>query len=188
MYNSILHEQPHLPSDTSETLKDLFHNLLNKDPKKRITLDELMTHPWITNNGMMPLTNKISRHSVSERDVKEAIRTGETCKLLDRMVILGKVKVALRAPIQRAKDNIRLKNEKLKQNNDTPEEDASETMKTSTTTYLSDMSSSVESNKVVKSPEDSPLYHNDLSPSPDAALAMSSDELPTLATATSSSL
>ena len=36
-------------------LEDLLKKLLEKDPEKRITIDQLKKHTWITNNGKLPL-------------------------------------------------------------------------------------------------------------------------------------
>lgn len=38
------------PSFMSPGAQDLIHKLLQKDPKKRLPLDEVMTHPWILAN------------------------------------------------------------------------------------------------------------------------------------------
>jgi len=42
-----------LPKDEDENLVDLLRKMLAKDPKKRITVEQLCSHPWITNNGML---------------------------------------------------------------------------------------------------------------------------------------
>ncbi|KAL8700072.1 MAG: hypothetical protein Q9201_005651 [Fulgogasparrea decipioides] len=41
--------------ECSDSFKDLIRKLLEKDPKKRITMEELREHPWVTKNGEDPL-------------------------------------------------------------------------------------------------------------------------------------
>ncbi|KAJ3162447.1 Calcium/calmodulin-dependent protein kinase kinase 1 [Geranomyces michiganensis] len=47
------------PADACETLspelQDLLSQMLKKDPDERITLQDVKKHPWITNNGTMPM-------------------------------------------------------------------------------------------------------------------------------------
>jgi serine/threonine protein kinase len=41
----------------SENLKNFLHRCLEKDPKKRSTIADLMKHPWVTDGGKEPLIN-----------------------------------------------------------------------------------------------------------------------------------
>lgn len=41
----------------SDSLKDLFNRFFQKDPKLRITMPELMDHPWVTDNGVHQLVS-----------------------------------------------------------------------------------------------------------------------------------
>jgi [calcium/calmodulin-dependent protein kinase] kinase len=43
------------PENIDKDLKNLFERCLAKDPTERITIEEAMKHPWITNNGEEPL-------------------------------------------------------------------------------------------------------------------------------------
>ena len=45
---------PHRPS-VSSSLKDLISRMLCKDPQRRITLPQVMTHPWTTHSNSLPL-------------------------------------------------------------------------------------------------------------------------------------
>ena len=40
---------------TSPELQDLILQLLQKDPAKRATMQQVMTHPWVSCNGAQPL-------------------------------------------------------------------------------------------------------------------------------------
>ncbi|KAK8839073.1 hypothetical protein M9Y10_032542 [Tritrichomonas musculus] len=46
--HEILYAEPLIPESWSCNLRDLMRRLLNKDPGARITLEEIMNHPWIT--------------------------------------------------------------------------------------------------------------------------------------------
>ena len=39
----------------SDSLKHLLRRLLDKNPDSRMTLTAVMTHPWVTYNGELPL-------------------------------------------------------------------------------------------------------------------------------------
>lgn len=51
MYDSIVNDPVDLPDDIEPGFADLMHRLLEKDPEKRITMEELREHAWITKNG-----------------------------------------------------------------------------------------------------------------------------------------
>lgn len=38
----------------SDNAKDLVMKILNNDPSRRPTIDEILTHPWINNEGTIP--------------------------------------------------------------------------------------------------------------------------------------
>ncbi|CAM1505567.1 Fc.00g112040.m01.CDS01 [Cosmosporella sp. VM-42] len=55
MYDAIRSDEPQLPEDENPDFLDLMHKILEKDPDKRITMDQLREHPWITHKGTDPL-------------------------------------------------------------------------------------------------------------------------------------
>jgi len=55
MYEAIRTETPKCPLDENPRFLDLMSRLLEKDPEKRITMDELREHPWVTKCGEDPL-------------------------------------------------------------------------------------------------------------------------------------
>ncbi len=89
-------KKPKGAKDLAPDLWDVIARCLIKDVEKRITLPELMIHPWITNNGAEPLANDfIGTLKVNEQDMKQAITKlslGATISL-----ILGVKRVARRA-------------------------------------------------------------------------------------------
>lgn len=44
----IVYTEPDFPSDLSDNLSDLLSKLLAKDPKDRLTIEEIYQHPWLT--------------------------------------------------------------------------------------------------------------------------------------------
>jgi 5'-AMP-activated protein kinase catalytic alpha subunit len=46
LYKKILRGNLQCPSYLSKEAKDLIYNILVNDPRLRITLDEIKTHPW----------------------------------------------------------------------------------------------------------------------------------------------
>ncbi|KAL1871730.1 hypothetical protein VTK73DRAFT_1870 [Phialemonium thermophilum] len=55
MLQAIRTEQVQLPPGEDEDFVDLMNKILEKDPDKRITMDELREHPWVTKKGTDPL-------------------------------------------------------------------------------------------------------------------------------------
>ncbi|KAL2128060.1 hypothetical protein VTI74DRAFT_9776 [Chaetomium olivicolor] len=55
IYEAIKNDTPKLPPDENPDFVDLTARLLEKDPAKRITMDELREHPWVTKGGTDPL-------------------------------------------------------------------------------------------------------------------------------------
>ncbi|RSL43374.1 hypothetical protein CEP53_011734 [Fusarium sp. AF-6] len=55
MYDAIKSDRPQIPEDENPEFVDLMNKILEKDPEKRITMDKLREHPWVTQNGADPL-------------------------------------------------------------------------------------------------------------------------------------
>lgn len=67
---------PEEPS-VSASCKDLMLKMLVKDPSRRVTLDEVRVHPWVTCDGSQPLTSRQSNCklvTVTEEDVKTCVK------------------------------------------------------------------------------------------------------------------
>ncbi|KAG0007517.1 hypothetical protein BGZ80_004572 [Entomortierella chlamydospora] len=61
----IREEEPDL-SETDPRFKNVMEKLLDKDPSKRITIDELRSDPWVTDDGHKPLKDK-------DENIQEAV-------------------------------------------------------------------------------------------------------------------
>ena len=44
-----------MPETLSSSATDLIHNLLQVDPAKRLSVDEVLRHPWVTKNLNTPV-------------------------------------------------------------------------------------------------------------------------------------
>ncbi|SMY27059.1 unnamed protein product [Zymoseptoria tritici ST99CH_1A5] len=55
LYESIKADDVDLENEQDKQFEDLMHRLLEKNPDKRITMDELRVHPWVTKGGTDPL-------------------------------------------------------------------------------------------------------------------------------------
>ncbi|KAG9199330.1 hypothetical protein G6514_008586 [Epicoccum nigrum] len=58
LYQAIRMNPVEFDSECNEELKDLLLRLLEKDPKKRINIEQLREHPWVTRHGADPLLPK----------------------------------------------------------------------------------------------------------------------------------
>ncbi|KAK1773603.1 kinase-like domain-containing protein [Copromyces sp. CBS 386.78] len=58
MWEAIKTEEPQFPPGEKPEFLDLMHKILEKDPAKRITMNELREHPWVTKNGQDPLLSE----------------------------------------------------------------------------------------------------------------------------------
>jgi len=58
LYENIQTKPVPLPQALDSDLKNLLARLLEKDPLKRLTLDEVRNHPWVTNRDSEPLISK----------------------------------------------------------------------------------------------------------------------------------
>ncbi|KAI7905300.1 kinase-like domain-containing protein [Cokeromyces recurvatus] len=66
------------PQNLSPSLIDLLQRLLEKDPSKRILMQELRNHPWVTHDGQEPMISQEENcHSVlseiTDEDIQSAI-------------------------------------------------------------------------------------------------------------------
>jgi serine/threonine protein kinase len=70
----ICQEEPYYPEDLSDEIAELIAACLTKDPKERITLEQLMDNPWLTEEGRSPVKNTFE-HSfvINEDDMKAAL-------------------------------------------------------------------------------------------------------------------
>uniref|UniRef100_A0A6B2LAT4 Aurora kinase n=1 Tax=Arcella intermedia TaxID=1963864 RepID=A0A6B2LAT4_9EUKA len=63
---NILNAKPKIPGFVSKPCKDLLVNLLKKNPEERITLEELFSHPWITEMNSPPSLKELCIQYIRE--------------------------------------------------------------------------------------------------------------------------
>ncbi|KAK9497919.1 hypothetical protein O3M35_003817 [Rhynocoris fuscipes] len=94
LYNKIRNENLTFPDKPviSEELKDLITKMLCKDPSKRITLQEIKVHDWVTKNGEKPLPSESENCQLVEvtdeeiRDVVTSVPKLDTLILIKTML------------------------------------------------------------------------------------------------------
>ncbi|KAJ3161718.1 hypothetical protein HDU86_006488 [Geranomyces michiganensis] len=72
LYDSICNDAPPIPGNPPELLQKLLLRLLEKDPDKRITMDELRLDPWLTNSGADPILPPKTENCIMIPDITEA--------------------------------------------------------------------------------------------------------------------
>ncbi|TGO26146.1 hypothetical protein BPAE_0065g00220 [Botrytis paeoniae] len=93
LYEAIKNDEVDYEPSTDPQFVDLMRRILEKDPKKRITMDEIREHPWVTNNGTDPLLPKEENIATlveppSEIEVNHAI----TAKMRGLLAVMKAVK------------------------------------------------------------------------------------------------
>ncbi|EDN91188.1 hypothetical protein SS1G_00591 [Sclerotinia sclerotiorum 1980 UF-70] len=93
LYEAIKNDELEYEPNIDPQFVDLMRKLLEKDPKKRITMDDIREHPWVTNNGSDPLLSKEDNIATlveppSETEVNHAITT----KMRGLLVVMKAVK------------------------------------------------------------------------------------------------
>ncbi|KAL2866290.1 putative calcium/calmodulin dependent protein kinase [Aspergillus lucknowensis] len=78
LYEAIKNDPLVCEGEPDENFKDMISRVLAKDPAKRIRMDELREHPWVTKNGTDPLLSKIENTAEivglpTEEEVNSAI-------------------------------------------------------------------------------------------------------------------
>jgi [calcium/calmodulin-dependent protein kinase] kinase len=58
LYDSIKNDEVKIPDHCNRELRDLLEKLLEKDPSRRIEMDEIRVHPWVTADGVDKLLPK----------------------------------------------------------------------------------------------------------------------------------
>jgi len=99
MYKIVNEGIPPLPDDISSELKDFLNNCFIRDPKKRKTATELLSHPWVSQlieNGPKPNVKleegeqdlTIVRSDVGARGRKHNSREGHNTQMVDLLINL----------------------------------------------------------------------------------------------------
>lgn len=99
LYESIRSDEVPLRDEKDEHFADLMRRLLEKDPEKRISMDDLRKHPWVTKDGTDPLLSAEENCSdlvepPTEAEMEHAI-TGNMGHLMVVMKAVNRFKLLL---------------------------------------------------------------------------------------------
>ncbi|KAK2948701.1 putative Calcium/calmodulin-dependent protein kinase kinase 2 [Blattamonas nauphoetae] len=72
LYKAIQTEKPPFPDTVGKDCRRVIRKLLEKDPKKRMTIEQLKTDPWLTSNGSFVFPTPY-RVEVSEEEMDNAV-------------------------------------------------------------------------------------------------------------------
>ena len=70
---AIINNNPKKIEKISDKARDLLHGLLNKDPSKRLTCDEILNHPWLNDEEIANSNNK--HHLFTKAEMKMLSKT-----------------------------------------------------------------------------------------------------------------
>ena len=74
IWRQIERDEPVLADHLSPPLRELLLQMLRKDPAERPTLAVLQEHPWVTDNGALPVSKTPATFTVDEADVATAVQ------------------------------------------------------------------------------------------------------------------
>ncbi|KAF9949476.1 hypothetical protein BGZ72_008757, partial [Mortierella alpina] len=104
MHKVIREEDYTIPPEDDQRFVDLIKKLLEKDPQKRITIEQLRNDPWLTNDGKEPLISKEENTAnavteVTEEDLRGAIQ--KISGLVTVFKAIAKFKRGIKSPVSR---------------------------------------------------------------------------------------
>ncbi|KAI9746504.1 MAG: hypothetical protein M1818_000217 [Claussenomyces sp. TS43310] len=92
LFEAIKNDDVNCSADDDAHFLDLMHRLLEKDPKKRIFMNELREHPWVTKGGTDPLLSKEENvESLVELPTKAEVNHAITLKFKNLMTVMKAV-------------------------------------------------------------------------------------------------
>ncbi|KAI9887676.1 MAG: hypothetical protein M1823_000540 [Watsoniomyces obsoletus] len=93
LYDSIRQDEVSMDEDVDPDLRDLFQRILEKDPTKRIRMDELREHPWVTRHGEDSLLSaEENTANLVEPPTEEEMQSAITGNILRLMTVMRAVK------------------------------------------------------------------------------------------------
>ncbi|KAI9687580.1 MAG: hypothetical protein M1822_002190 [Bathelium mastoideum] len=93
LYDSIRGDELDFDGEVGGNLKDLIHRILEKDPQKRITMEDLRKHPWVTKSGTDPLLSaEENTADIVEPPTEVEMKNAITGKMGNLMTVMKAVK------------------------------------------------------------------------------------------------
>ncbi|KIW20088.1 hypothetical protein PV08_00663 [Exophiala spinifera] len=92
LYDAIKAEEPEMPADEDGDFRDMMTKLLEKDPQKRIKMQELRRHPWVTRRGTDQLLSEEENTSdLVEPPTEAEMNSAITINMRDLMTVVKAV-------------------------------------------------------------------------------------------------
>ncbi|KAH9872711.1 hypothetical protein J1614_005105 [Plenodomus biglobosus] len=92
LYESIRSDPLEFDTDCNDELKHLLQKLMEKDPQKRITIEEIREHPWVTRQGTDPLLPKSENvSSIIEPPTDEEVNAAITGNMGHLVTVFGEL-------------------------------------------------------------------------------------------------
>ncbi|KAF1983359.1 Pkinase-domain-containing protein [Aulographum hederae CBS 113979] len=93
LYGAIREDTLEIAPDCSEDLANFLHRILEKDPHKRISMDDIRIHPWVTRKGTDGLLSKEENTAeLVEPPTQEEFNNAITGNMGHLMVVIKAVK------------------------------------------------------------------------------------------------
>ncbi|TAQ90411.1 hypothetical protein B7494_g1248 [Chlorociboria aeruginascens] len=93
LYEAIKNDSLDIDPECEPDFIDVIQRLLEKDPKKRITMERLRAHPWVTKNGTDPLLSaEENTANLVEPPTEIEVNHAITAKMMNLMVLMKAVK------------------------------------------------------------------------------------------------
>ncbi|CCX11803.1 kinase-like domain-containing protein [Pyronema domesticum] len=104
LYNAIQEDLIQLPTDIDPDLSDLLHQLLQKDPERRITMKDLRNHAWVTRSGSDPLLSEEDNTTEFIPPTKDELDTAITKSIGNFMAVVRAVRKLKRLTLGRSRN------------------------------------------------------------------------------------
>eukprot|EP01006_Ploeotia_vitrea_P043579 TRINITY_DN66746_c6_g6_i2.p1 TRINITY_DN66746_c6_g6~~TRINITY_DN66746_c6_g6_i2.p1 ORF type:complete len:299 (-),score=28.68 TRINITY_DN66746_c6_g6_i2:110-1006(-) len=88
---AIMTHNPPFDESVSPQLANLISQMLTKDPSKRCQMKDILTHPFLTEDGSNVDTNFCSIH-INNQEMQDAFKIGHNIQLKDQLALLTNIK------------------------------------------------------------------------------------------------
>ncbi|KAL9055957.1 MAG: hypothetical protein Q9162_003253 [Coniocarpon cinnabarinum] len=106
LYQAICNDPLSIPEDCEASLKDLLERIFEKDPEKRISMNDLRVHPWVTKNGQDPLLSAEENCSELVSDPDEAELNAAITHNMGRVMAVMKAAKRFKGLIERNRPHL----------------------------------------------------------------------------------
>lgn len=91
LYELIRNDKVEVDDGADDSFTDLITKMLQKDPDKRISMDQMREHPWVTKNGADPLLSKEENTAdLIEPPTEEELNMAITGNMGRLLIVVGR--------------------------------------------------------------------------------------------------